>query len=129
MTMGWDLSSIIELTNDIRAKAVAIFDANGVQLSGFDPSRPANAAITSVASSATSVSLLAANAARRAVVITNDGTKILYIAFAATATVAAFTYKLGSGATIELPLNGYTGVISGIWSAVNGNARITEITT
>lgn len=124
----FDLSSIFEL-GDTRAKAVAVVDAAGVQLSGFDHSRPATATITSVASSPTSVSLAAANAARRGLVITNDSTKILYIAFAATATVSAWTYKLGAGATVELPLNGYTGIVTGIWSAVNGSARITEITT
>lgn len=126
--MGWDLSSLFEL-GDIRAKAVAVVDTTGTQLAGFDQSRPATAALTNVASVTTSVVLAAANAARRGLIIVNDSTKVLYVAFAATASATAFTYKLGGGATVELPLNGYTGVVSGIWATANGNARITEITT
>lgn len=114
---------------DVRASAVAVVNTAGVQLSGFDQSRPATAALTSVAGSATSVSLLAANAARRQVFIDNDSTKTLYVAFAATATIAAFTLRIASGQSWESELNGYTGAISGIWTSANGNARITEVTT
>lgn len=107
---------------------VAINDLNGDQLGGFDKSRPASAVLTSVPSSITSVVLLAANAARRGGVIYNDSTKELKIAFAATASASAFTIKLPPAGTYELQEDGYTGVISGIWQAVNGNARITEVT-
>lgn len=116
------------LTN-ARPMDVSVVDAAGDQLTGFDSSRPANAALTSVAASAVSVSLLAANAARRQFIIVNDGSKVLWVAFAATASAAAFTLELGGGGTYESPLNGYTGVISGIWQSANGNARITEITS
>ena len=126
--MGWDLSTIFELAN-ARAKAVAVVNTNGDQLNGFDQSRPANATLTSVASSVTSVTLAAANAARRGLVVVNDSNKVLRIAFAAAATATDFTYKVGGGATVELPLNGYTGDVSGIWESANGNARVTEITT
>lgn len=121
--------SQIVLTNDIRAAAVAVFDPTGLQLSGFDSSRPSTAAITSVASSAASVTLLPANAARRRVIIVNESTKTLFVAFAATATATAYTVSLAGGATYQGALNDYTGIITGIWSVVNGNARITEITT
>ncbi len=126
--MGLFPGSVRPLTNSSPID-VAMVDGNGDQVTGFDSSRPANATITSVPSSVSSVTILAANAARRSVVITNDGTKVLKIAFAATATATAFTYSIPANATLELPLNGYTGVISGIWNAVNGNARITEVTT
>ena len=121
-------SFIIE-PNDIRASAVAVVDTTGTQLSGFDPSRPSTATISSVASSATSVTLLVANPARRRVVIVNESSKTLFVAFAATATTAAYTVSIAGNATYSGPLNDYTGIITGIWSAVNGNARITEITT
>jgi hypothetical protein len=84
--------------------------------------------LTTVAASATSVSLLASNAARRQAIIMNDGSKTLYVAFAATASATAFTKLIGAGMQYETPLNGYTGAISGIWSSASGNARITEIT-
>lgn len=103
---------------------------NDVTVTGsVDPSRPANAALTSVAASASSVSLLASNAARRQVIIVNDGNKTLYIAFAATASATAFTVRLGGGQEFVSEMNSYTGAISGIWDSANGSARITEITT
>lgn len=103
---------------------------NDVTVTGsVDPSRPANATLSSVAASVTSVSLLASNAARRQVIIVNDGNKTLYIAFAGTASATAFTVRLGGGQEFISEMNSYTGAISGIWDSANGSARITEITT
>lgn len=125
-----DLSSLVPLGADsIRARAVALFDANGVQLSGFDSSRPANAAITTLPATATSQTLLAANPARRQVFLTNEAPKTLYVAFAAAAAVASYTVPVASGATVTLPLNGYTGVLSAILASGTGNVRVTEVTT
>lgn len=123
------LAASIRLLTNARALDVAVTDANGDHLTGFDSSRPATAALTSVAASAVSVSLLAANADRRRVVIHNDGNKTLFVAFAATASVTAFTIVLAAGQVYDGRLNDYTGAISGIWSSANGSARITEITT
>jgi len=126
--MSLSPSFIIE-PNDIRASAVAVVDTTGTQLSGFDPSRPATATISTVASSATSVTLLASNPARRRIVIVNESSKTLFVAFAATATTSAYTVAVAGNATFQGVLNDYTGIVTGIWSAVSGNARITEITT
>ena len=117
-----------ELTNQTAA-AVAMVDGNGDQITGFDSSRPANSALTSVSASITSVTILAANAARRQALIRNHGTKKLYIAFGATASLASFTKEIPANSDYELPLNGYTGVISGIWNVANGSALVTEVTT
>lgn len=122
-------ASIFGLGSDVRAQATAIVDTNGNQLSGFDSSRPATSTITTVPSSATSVTLLAANPARRQIVINNVSSKNLYVAFAATATTAAYTFLVPSMGTFVGPLNSYTGQVTGIWSTANGNAVITEITT
>ncbi|MDM9582320.1 hypothetical protein [Nostoc sp. GT001] len=82
---------------------------------------------TTVASSATSVTILAANSNRKGATVWNESTAILFIEFGATATTSAFTAKLFAGGYYEVPFN-YTGVISGIWSAVNGNALVRELT-
>jgi len=119
-------ASVRELTN-ARAIDVAMVDATGDQLTGFDSSRPASAVLTSVAGSAVSVVLLAANAARRQWMIVNDSTKTLKVAFAATASATAFSILLGAGAAYESSRDSYTGVIAGIWASANGNARMTEI--
>lgn len=87
-----------------------------------------NAALTQVGCSATSVSLLAANTARKGVIIVNTSSAVLYVAFAATATTTAFTYQLGSGQSLTLTIP-YQGAISGIWaSSSGGDAVITELT-
>lgn len=125
-----NLSTIFDLLNN-RAQAVAVVDANGDQITNFTSvaTPPANATLTSVASSASSVSLLAANASRRRFRIHNASSKTLYVAFGATASATAFSVLIASNANYESPLNDYTGDISGIWASANGFARITEVTT
>lgn len=82
---------------------------------------------TTVASSATSVTLLASNNARMGASIFNDSTAILYVKFGATASTTSFIAKLQPDDLYEVPF-GYTGIIDGIWASATGNARITEIT-
>ena len=87
------------------------------------------ATLTQVADNAASVSLLAANTARKGCVIVNTSTAILYVALAATATTSAFTYRLTPFSTLELfGDRNYTGAISGIWASDPnaGSAVITE---
>jgi hypothetical protein len=81
-----------------------------------------------VASSASSVTLLAANAARKSFFIFNDSTATLYVKFGATASAISFTVKLGPGGYYECPMPVYTGVVDGVWSSANGAARVTELT-
>lgn len=83
--------------------------------------------ITSVASSTSTGVILSANSVRKGAVIYNDGVAILYIACAGTSSSTSFTYKLQPGAAANLDFN-YTGVVSGIWSAASGSARVTEFT-
>jgi hypothetical protein len=82
--------------------------------------------ITSVGASVTSVTLKAANANRIGIIITNDSTANLYVAFAASATTSAYTVKLGPGGTATDVF--YTGIVTGIWDSATGNARVTEVT-
>ncbi len=84
-------------------------------------------AITSVAGSATSVTLLALNTARRGATIYNDSTALLYLKLGATASTSSFTVKIVADGYYEVPF-GYSGVIDGIWASATGNARITEVT-
>jgi hypothetical protein len=82
---------------------------------------------TSVASSATSVLLLAANANRRGVVIRNQSTAVLYIDFGAPATADSPIVVQPGDPFFDLPAS-YSGDLHGIWAAANGNARIREFT-
>ena len=93
---------------------------------------PLFATLTSKTASATSQTLLAANSARKGVVIQNDSTSILYVKYGATATAntGGFTYELFPEDTLEInPIqNGiYAGVIDGIWASANGGCSITEL--
>jgi hypothetical protein len=78
---------------------------------------------TSVASSATSVSLLAANSNRKFASFRNDSTAIAYIELGATATTSS-VYRLEAQGFLSL--DNYTGAISCIWASANGNMRISE---
>jgi len=86
-----------------------------------------NATLTSVASSASSVSLFASNPAAQGRLVYNDSTQVLYVAFASTATTSAYTVQVPPGGYYEFPKPVYTGVSSGIWASANGNARLTEL--
>lgn len=90
---------------------------------------PATAAsLANVASSATNVTLKAANASRRGLAIFNDSEAVLYVKFGATASSSSFTVKIAAGGYYEMPQPIYVGIVDGIWASANGNARVTELT-
>lgn len=89
--------------------------------------------VSRVAASATNVTLLAANAARsKAAIHNNSATQDLFVKLGATADIGAgtesFTIRMSPNDYYEV-LDGYVGVIDGIWAAadVSGEALITEL--
>lgn len=92
---------------------------------------PATGTITSVASSATSVTVLASNALRKGAAIFNDSTQLLYLALSTSAaSTTVHTVQIPPSSYYELPIcdgGVYTGQITGIWAAANGSARVTEL--
>jgi hypothetical protein len=85
-------------------------------------------ALTNVAASATSVTVLALNAQRRGATIYNDSSTTLYLKLGATASTTSFTVKMLTDDYFEVPF-WYTGIIDGIWSSATGSARVTEVTS
>lgn len=86
------------------------------------------ASLTSPAASASTAVLVAASSNRKGVIITNEGSTILYLAFAATASTTAYTVQVPAttGQFTLDPTAGYGGPISGIWAgSPTGNARVT----
>lgn len=82
---------------------------------------------TSIASSETSVALLAANASRRGVSIANDSTATLRLSFSSPATSANAFIVLHPGSFLLLDQQLIvTNAIYGIWSSANGAAQVTE---
>lgn len=93
--------------------------------------RSATGTQTSVANSASNVTVLASNANRLGATIFNDDTAgtgaKLKIKLGATASSTSFTAVISPQGYYEVPFN-YTGIIDGIASAATGNARVTELT-
>lgn len=87
------------------------------------------ATLTSVASSASSVQLLAANSQRRGASIQNTSTSILYVLLGTASATATTSHSVQMAANTyyEIPY-GYTGAVQGIWASVNGQANMTELT-
>lgn len=83
---------------------------------------------TTVTSSATQITILAANPERKGASICNNSTGNLLIdLIPATGSIDADTFglKLPPQSYYELPF-GYTGAIMGLWDAVNGSALVRE---
>jgi hypothetical protein len=81
---------------------------------------------SNVSASASNVTVLALNAARKGAVIYNDSGSYLYLKLGATSSATSFTNKVAPGQSFQLPVNGYTGIIDGIWDVADGTARVTE---
>jgi hypothetical protein len=72
---------------------------------------------------------LAANAARRGASFWSESTSTVYLALFTPATTSSYTVQLSpANPYYELPQPVYTGIITHIGSAAQGNLRITEMT-
>lgn len=88
--------------------------------------RTAAGTVTSVASSATDVTILAGNGGRKGAIIFNDSTQNLYILLSSvTSSVTVFTDIIPPFTGYEVPFN-FTGLIKGFWFSANGFARVTQ---
>mgnify|MGYP007125623610 CR=1 FL=1 len=81
---------------------------------------------TSVESSGTSVSLIAANKQRKSILIQNTSTAILYVLFGTGTATATTAHSLQMAANTSYLVEGYTGALTGIWASANGQANLTE---
>lgn len=82
---------------------------------------------TSVASSATSVTILAANASRRGISVMNDSTSVLRLSFTTPATTANSFIAMQPQSFLYLDQQLMVGnAVYGIWSTANGTAQVTE---
>jgi hypothetical protein len=86
------------------------------------------AAVTNVASSTTSGTLLATNVDRHSFYVHNDSNAVLFVKFGTGASATSYTVELIAGAFERFEYPSYTGAVSGIWETANGFARLTEVT-
>lgn len=87
---------------------------------------PQTATLANVASSATNVTVFAANGSAKSRAVYNDSTAVLYLKFGATASATSYTVQLAASAYYEFPQPTFAGQVDGIWAAANGFARTTE---
>jgi hypothetical protein len=85
------------------------------------------ATLSNVAGSASAVTVLASNTARKGAIIYNDSTAVLYLKMGSAASSTSFTVKMQPDDYYEAPF-GYTNILTGIWASATGSARVTEIT-
>lgn len=135
VAIATDANAVASATHDsFNANAnlqIADADASATNPVPTQARRAATSAVTTVADSASSGTLIATNANRMGFVITNDSSARLYVKFGATASTTSYTVSLAQNETYESPAAPvYTGVIDGIWSSDPGDgaARCTELT-
>ncbi len=85
-----------------------------------------NTTFTSVSSSASSKTIIAANPRRKKLILVNTSTPILYLDFTGGTATATTAHGYQMASNTNLVLDGYTGAISGIWAAANGQVNVTE---
>lgn len=86
-----------------------------------------SATVTSVASSASSVAMVAANPNRLDCWITNKSTAILYVLLGGGTATATTAHSIQMASNTNIHLGNFRGAISGIWASANGSAQVTEL--
>lgn len=110
----------------IMANSLAVAIASNQSEIPAVESPAASSSVTSVAGNASNVTLLSSNSSRKFATFFNESTAVLYLKLGSTASTSSYTVQIPSQGYYEMPYR-YTGQIDGIWSAANGNVRITEL--
>lgn len=77
-----------------------------------------------VSSTTSSQTLIAANANRKGLVVTNTDANNAYIRYSGTVSTAQWSYKIPSGVTFEMPSPIYTGTVAVIWDGDGSGAMV-----
>jgi hypothetical protein len=124
--VGTDYQQTITIGDGTTAGRVAGVDTDNSLF--VETNRGTIVNISVVTSVTTSVTIMAARTTRRGALIFNDSTSVLYLSYGTTATTTtAFSVKIAAGALYVLDVPIWLGAVTGTWSAVNGQARITDI--
>ncbi len=108
------------------ANSLAVTIASNQSAVSVSVTAPASATVAQVGAATSSTTLQASNAARRGLKIQNDSTAVLYVKYGSTASATSYTVKMLAGDYWEMPASDYSGIVTGIWVSVNGNAYVTE---
>jgi len=124
---GGDLRQVVTI-GDGDATPIAAVDAAGLH---SRPGRAGTSNVTFTAATATAggATLQAVNTNRLWWSVFNESTAILYLKLGTSPSTTSYTVQVPAGGYWEMPPGIiWTGAITGIWSAANGNARTTELT-
>lgn len=129
-------SATVTINSSSGAQSIQVFNSSAASLQATvtgtltaNETKSATATLSNVAGSTSSVTILASNAARIGAFIYNDSTlNNLFVKLGTTASATSFTVLIPSQGYFELPTPIYTGIITGIWVAATGSARVTETT-
>lgn len=127
-TLSAETTKVIGTVNVAAGQTIATTNAGTFLVQ--NNAATATATLSNVASSASSVTILASNASRKGAMVYNDSTQVLYLKMGATASSSSYTVLIPAAGYYELPAAQYlyTGILDGIWASANGNARVTELT-
>ncbi len=111
--------------------AVVLTNTSGTAYIASGSSSSTTSTLSNVSDSASSVTVLASNAARLGFMLYNDSTSAANVKLGATASTSSFTKRMvprEEWSTAQLLVN-YTGRIDAIWDTAPGGAmRVTELT-
>lgn len=96
----------------------------GAEVQGVEEPPVSTSTDVSLNSSASSAQLLAANANRRGLLLTNTDANAVYVYYGTTASATKFTVKIPTDGYWEMPKPIYTGRIDVIWVADGAGALI-----
>jgi hypothetical protein len=125
------LTGSVREVGDARPMDIVLLGADGLPVFGFNPSRPDTAVLNTLTFTGATQLISASNPARRKLIVYNATNKTLYIAFAATATLVAYTVPVAVNTPFEIELDGYTGDVSGILAGAPSGVNkvyVTELT-
>lgn len=90
--------------------------------------RISSATVSSVASAVTTQTIAAANDNRTQLCVFNDSTANCFLKFGSAASTSSYTIKIAAGGYYEVAGGStvYSGIVTAVWDAVNGSARVTE---
>lgn len=125
-TIGSEFQQTVNIGDGVNAGRLVSVDPDGSLR--VETNVCTTATKTNVTSVTTSTTLLSANVNRRAALIFNDSTSLLYISLGTGATsISSFSVRIAAGTLYVLDIPLWTGAVTGLWSAVNGAARVTDI--
>jgi hypothetical protein len=116
-------SLLLSFSLKIWKPTMPLFRSSG----SITPQTSSTAAATAVSASTTAGTVLAANSDRKGATIWNASTATLYLEMGSTVSSSDYAVALAAGDYFEVPY-GYTGLVSGVWTAANGNAMVREYT-